>query len=138
MPFCPRSTFTRNLMSPICQFWWIFWYAYYDYFFFNNDISNSWLIGLLIKFVYVYCTLGQIHEQEFGESASGWVNGSFYLDPALGRDTVLAVYFYSRDFNTHVGDIRLISPDGSEHRGISETSMASLYVTPLAAIDKVL
>jgi hypothetical protein len=59
------------------------------------------------------------------------------LDPTLGRDTVLAVYFYSRDFNTHVGDIRLISPDGTEHRGISETSMASLYVTPLAAIEKV-
>jgi len=77
-----------------------------------------------------------VHEHEFGESASGWVNGSFYLDPTLGRDTVLAVYFYSRDFNTHVGDIRLISPDGTEHRGISETSMASLYVTPLAAIEK--
>ena len=47
------------------------------------------------------------------------------------------MYFYSRDFNTHVGDIRLISPDGTEHRGISEVSMASLYVTPLASIDKV-
>lgn len=49
----------------------------------------------------------------------------------------MAVYFYSRDFNTHVGDIRLVSPDGQEHRGISETAMASLYVTPLAPIDKV-
>ena len=82
--------------------------------------------------------MSQVHEQEFGsESASGWVNGSFYMDPSLGRDTVMAVYFYSRDFNTHVGDIRLVSPDGIEHRGISETAMASLYVTPLVAIDKV-
>ena len=50
----------------------------------------------------------------------------------------MAVYFYSRDFNTHVGDIRLVSPDGVEHRGISETAMASLYVTPLEPIEKVL
>ncbi|XP_057378167.1 calcium-activated chloride channel regulator 1-like [Daphnia carinata] len=78
-----------------------------------------------------------VHEQEFGsESASGWVNGTFYMDPSLGRDTVMAVYFYSRDFNTHVGDIRLVSPDGVEHRGISETAMASLYVTPLEPIEK--
>jgi hypothetical protein len=81
----------------------------------------------------------QVHEQEFGsESASGWVNGTFYMDPSLGRDTVMAVYFYSRDFNTHVGDIRLVSPDGVEHRGISETAMASLYVTPLEPIEKVI
>ena len=80
-----------------------------------------------------------MHEQEFGsESASGWVNGTFYMDPSLGRDTVMAVYFYSRDFNTHVGDIRLVSPDGVEHRGISETAMASLYVTPLEPIEKVM
>ena len=78
----------------------------------------------------------QIHEEEFGESANGWVNGSFYLDPSLGRDTVLAVYFYSRDLNTLVGDIHLTAPDGVQHRGISETSMASLYVTPLTAIEK--
>lgn len=82
--------------------------------------------------------MAQVHEQEFGsDSAQGWVNGTFYMDPSLGRDTVMAVYFYSRDFNTHVGDIRLVSPDGVEHRGISETAMASLYVTPLAPIDKV-
>jgi len=91
---------------------------------------NISLFSLLVR---------QVHEQEFGsDSAQGWVNGTFYMDPSLGRDTVMAVYFYSRDFNTHVGDIRLVSPDGVEHRGISETAMASLYVTPLAPIDKVL
>ena len=26
-----------------------------------------------------------VHQREFGESASGWVNGSFYLDPTLGQ-----------------------------------------------------
>ena len=78
----------------------------------------------------------QVHEEEFGGSTNGWVNGSFYMDPSLGRDTVLAVYFYSRDLNTLVGDIHLTAPDGVQHRGISETSMASLYVTPLTAIEK--
>ncbi len=99
-------------------------------------LSYNLFIYFFFVFLYFYA---QVHEQEFGsESASGWVNGTFYMDPSLGRDTVMAVYFYSRDFNTHVGDIRLVSPDGVEHRGISETAMASLYVTPLEPIEKVI
>jgi hypothetical protein len=43
----------------------------------------------------------------------------------------LLLLFYSKP-------IRFVSPDGVKQRGISETAMASLYVTTLEPIDKLI